>query len=644
MTLHPSLVDGSLQAGMGANLGENAAEMFVPFSIGEVEILHPLQADCFSYVTETVELTRGKKEHSRVLKTDVLILDQTGKVLVKIRESIGVPLREVHKKTVNGAEASGFSRLYYSYGWEKAPPAVMGAIGDHAGPMLLFDSGEALLDLYRERLGGEQTSDGQIISGQAVLVQPGEAFRYFGDDPYKQTYAINPREKGDFVQLLTHLLERKCAIRNICFAWPATRVDLANQTDVKDALERGVFAFLFLCQAVIQLKLESKVQLLYVYAAIAGESQPHNEAVAAFVNTVHLEHPKLVCKTLEVRQKGADQQQVLNAISAELQIGVQDGWVVRYEEQDRFIKKLAACAVDPGEAPASSEAVLRQRGVVLIRAAREASVSCLPSFWPKNTTQSWCSLGRSELSSASELKLQQMREAGAEVVYVRADVCRREDVSRLIGECKARFGEINGVIHSAGVLRDSLLRNKSADEMTAVFAPKIFGTLSLDELTSDQPLDFFVTFSSLAALAGNAGQCDYSFANHFMDSFAAEREHRRANGARYGRTLSINWSLWADGGMKLDQQTELYFKKTLGIAPLSAATGLDAFVTALASDRCQIAVLEGVQEKVEIAWGLKKKLPAPAAPASPAPASDDNSDPGGRSQRRASSVAARRVI
>ncbi|HEU4886753.1 MAG TPA: SDR family NAD(P)-dependent oxidoreductase, partial [Thermoanaerobaculia bacterium] len=119
------------------------------------------------------------------------------------------------------------------------------------------------------------------------------------------------------------------------------------------------------------------------------------------------------------------------------------------------------------------------------------------------------------------------------------------------------------------------------------------------------------------AVAGNAGQCDYSFANHFMDSFAAGRERLRANGTRSGKSLSINWSLWADGGMKLDEQTELFFRKTLGIKALSTATGLDAFVRSLASERTQFAVLEGIQEKVEVAWGLRKKAAPPIAPPGP---------------------------
>src|SRR5260370_18015581 len=79
--------------------------------------------------------------------------------------------------------------------------------------------------------------------------------------------------------------------------------------------------------------------------------------------------------------------------------------------------------------------------------------------------------------------------------------------------------------------------------------------------------------------------------------------------------------------MKLDEQTELYFKQTLGIRPLSAATGLEAFVRGLASEKSQFAVLQGVQEKVELAWGLRTTTPAPAAPASPASSTQSGTEP-----------------
>ena len=335
--------------------------------------------------------------------------------------------------------------------------------------------------------------------------------------------------------------------------------------------------------------------------------------MGGFVKALLLEQPKLLCKTLDVQHDRVEQ--MLDAVSAELHARMQDATAVRYEGQQRRITKLKAFDLEDAPAPSSSFLGLRENGVCLITGGAGGLGLLFAEFLVKERKARVVLTGRSTLSVERESRLQQLRESGAEIVYLPADVSSDEDVRNLVKESKSRFGAINGIIHAAGVTRDSLVRNKTPEEMSAVLAPKVFGTLHLDELTRDEDLDFFVTFSSLAAVTGNAGQCDYSFANHFMDSFAAERERLRAEGARAGKTLSVNWSIWADGGMKLDEQTARYFKKTMGIKPLSASAGLDAFVRGLASERCQFAVLEGDQEKVELAWGLRKKPEAPAVSA-----------------------------
>ena len=60
------------------------------------------------------------------------------------------------------------------------------------------------------------------------------------------------------------------------------------------------------------------------------------------------------------------------------------------------------------------------------------------------------------------------------------------------------------------------------------------------ELAGDE---LVVMFSSTAGVWGNAGQSDYAYANAVLDGKA-----RRRAGAG-GRTLTINWPLWRDGGM-----------------------------------------------------------------------------------------------
>ncbi|HYK02059.1 MAG TPA: SDR family NAD(P)-dependent oxidoreductase [Thermoanaerobaculia bacterium] len=587
MILPPSLLDGSLQAGMAAHLGGQVGEMFVPFSIGEVEILHPLQPNCFSYVTEV----KDDRKSSKVVKSNVLIVDEAGKILVRIRESVGVPLRELYEKP---AAADGVSRLYYSYDWEKAP--LVSETAKQPGPrsLLLFANDEALRDSYRARVGPNE---------QVILVRPGDGFEDTGDG----SYTVSPRSKDDFVRLLAALTEKGSVVENICFAWAA------GDQALEESLEKGVYSFLFLCQALIAQKLESTVQLLYLHTSGAGEVQPHNEAMRGFVNTLRLEHPKLLCKAIEVRRDS----DVVDAVLAELDARTQDATAILYEGQERSIRKLESFELEDA-APASGAAP-RENGVYLITGGAGGLGLIFAEYLAREHKARLVLTGRSALSAEREARLDELRKSGAEVLYLPADVSDREQVRSLIDECKSRFGAIHGVIHAAGVLRDSLIRNKTAEEMSAVLAPKVYGTLHLDELTKDEDLDFFVTFSSLAAVMGNAGQCDYSFANHFMDSFAAGREARRAAGARSGKTLSLDWSIWADGGMKVDAQTQLLFEKAAGIRVLSAATGLDAFVRGLASARTQFVVVEGIQERVELAWGLRKPAPAAAAPA-PSPA------------------------
>lgn len=612
MILHPSLVDGSLQAGMAAHIGGQAGEMLVPFSIGEVEILQPLQSNCFSYVTRATEddVRRGKS--SVIVKSNVLIVDEAGKVLVKIRDSVGVPLRGVHKQLAPGADVEGFSRLYYSYDWQKAPLAAETPKPSGPHSLVLFDAGETLRDLYSARL-----REAGANTDHVVLVRPGETF----EDAGNQSYTVNPRTKDGFKRLFESLIEKGCPIENICFAWPIGKADVHHEQRLEESLERGVYSFLFLCQSLTELKLETKAQLFYLYSRSKADAQPHNEAVSGFVNTLRVEYPRLLSKTLEIRQEHVGYEEILDALSTELHERTQDANVVRYEARERFIKRLKA--FDLGEAAGAAPSPangIRENGVYLIVGGAGGLGLIFAEFLAKEHKARVVLTGRSPLSAEREARLDELRKAGTEVLYVPGDVSDYEDVKRMIDECKSRFGAINGVIHAAGVLRDSLIRNKTPEEMSAVFAPKVYGTIHLDELTKDEDLDFFVTFSSLAAVGGNGGQCDYSFANYFMDSFVAARELRRAEGARSGKTLSLNWSIWADGGMKLDEQSELFFKKTLGISPLSAATGLDAFVRGLASEKSQFVVLEGIQEKVELAWGLRKKDAPPAAPPSPAPA------------------------
>ncbi|MES2824542.1 MAG: SDR family NAD(P)-dependent oxidoreductase [Pseudomonadota bacterium] len=593
--LHPSLVDGSFQAAMAARLAGTSGEMFVPYSLGEVEILHPLTENCFSYVVASPD---NKKENSKLSKMNVFILDEDGKVLVKVRDSVGVPLTDVHEKPAQHGDAEGFAKLYYSTVWENTPLDSVSLQQNSLDSILLFDINDTLRNLYQERLNYASNK-----SHLVVLVQPGNTFQNLGNG----TYEINPQVASDYTQLFDSLKQQQVGISKICYAWPADPVNY-KENSLTEALEKGVYSFLNLCQALIEQKLENKIQLLYLYLVKNDDLQPHNEAINGFAKILQVENPKLLCKTLEVQQLSLSLTAVVDEILAEFNPATQDDLTVRYAEQKRYVRKIKQFDLESSEHSSPSLGMgIKQNGVYLITGGAGGLGLIFAEFLAKEFKARLVLTGRSKLSQEQQEKLEALRQLGAEVLYVPTDVSNYDAVAQLIKETKSQFGEINGIIHSAGVLRDSYIRKKTREEMQAVFAPKIYGTVYLDELTKTDNLDFFVTFSSLAALAGNAGQSDYSFANHFMDSFAARRELLHAKGQRSGKALSINWSIWADGGMRLDEQTELFFKKNLGIKSLSIETGINAFIKGLNSTKTQVAVLEGVQEKIELAWGLRKK-------------------------------------
>ncbi|MBV9493621.1 MAG: SDR family NAD(P)-dependent oxidoreductase, partial [Acidobacteria bacterium] len=175
----------------------------------------------------------------------------------------------------------------------------------------------------------------------------------------------------------------------------------------------------------------------------------------------------------------------------------------------------------------------------------------------------------------------------------RMDVRDAEQVRELIASIRSEHGRLDGVIHGAGLLADGFLLDKTSAQFAAVLAPKVDGAHHLDEAIGDAPLDFFVLLSSVVGALGNAGQADYAAANGFLDQFAAHRNRQVAAGKKHGRTRSINWPLWAEGGMQLSAAFRAQLEKTIGMQPLPTALGMQAFHRSLALPHDQLVVIAG---------------------------------------------------
>ena len=76
-------------------------------------------------------------------------------------------------------------------------------------------------------------------------------------------------------------------------------------------------------------------------------------------------------------------------------------------------------------------------------------------------------------------------------------------VAQVLEEIRLWRKPLRGVFHAAGMLEDSILLNQSAERLLRVMAPKVDGGWILHEQTLDQPLDFFVLYSSATTYLGN---------------------------------------------------------------------------------------------------------------------------------------------
>ncbi len=110
--------------------------------------------------------------------------------------------------------------------------------------------------------------------------------------------------------------------------------------------------------------------------------------------------------------------------------------------------------------------------------------------------------------------------------------------------------------------------------------------LVLHRALDKTPLDFFILFSSAAAVLGSPRLGAYAAANAFLDALASARA---GSGSC---AVSINWGTWTEAGMAagLDATTLHSYSKG-GFGGMTTGQGLDALARLLSWPRANCAVL-----------------------------------------------------
>jgi acyl transferase domain-containing protein/acyl-CoA synthetase (AMP-forming)/AMP-acid ligase II/NAD(P)-dependent dehydrogenase (short-subunit alcohol dehydrogenase family)/acyl carrier protein len=198
----------------------------------------------------------------------------------------------------------------------------------------------------------------------------------------------------------------------------------------------------------------------------------------------------------------------------------------------------------------------------------------------RNGARSLVLLGRRMPGNYAEL-IRILESSGARVTFLQGDIADAEAWKNILPALEQCQPPIRGIVHAAGVIDDGVINQLDWARFEKVMAAKVRGAWNLHEFAEGRELDFLAFCSSVAALIGSAGQCNYIVANAFLDSLA---HYGRQSGVK---ATSINWGPWLEVGMAAQPETATRLEH-IGIHGTTPRSGVNAFASVLGTQPTQI--------------------------------------------------------
>lgn len=152
---------------------------------------------------------------------------------------------------------------------------------------------------------------------------------------------------------------------------------------------------------------------------------------------------------------------------------------------------------------------------------------------------------------------------GAEVAVLSADVADEARMQTVVSVAEMQFGAIDGVIHCAGDVAQSVVSipDLTIAELDSQFKAKVTGVNVIDKIIRQKDVDFCLLMSSLSSVLGGLGLAAYSAANAYMDAFV---QRKRNIGDK--RWIAVNWDGWDfDDGSDARQRYRHSMSPTHGV-------------------------------------------------------------------------------
>ncbi len=129
---------------------------------------------------------------------------------------------------------------------------------------------------------------------------------------------------------------------------------------------------------------------------------------------------------------------------------------------------------------------------------------------------------RANAEAAQEV-VEAIEALGGQAIAVQADVTNADDAKRLIQAAQKTYGKVDILVNNAGITRDTLLARMSEEDWSLVINTNLKGTFNCTKAAirpmMRQRYGRIINIASVAGLAGNPGQANYSAAKAGMVGF-----------------------------------------------------------------------------------------------------------------------------
>ncbi len=543
--LHPSLLDGALQASIGLMLEDfDGSHKSQPFALDNVQIFSacPMQ---FTTVVRSDSMDGG----GQLQKVNVDIVDDSGRLCVRFT-GFSSRLLLNDKSTVNNDLAV------------KAQPKVNANQVNKA-----LDQVETAGNTFASASSVDSLTGDLTLTPMWRAYQPqwcqswpllSESVLFIGEQLTQQEQSLLQFLQAYFPQL-KHLCLSDCGqnmtvaaselqvdiqqsieglgqFDHIFWLVPAADQEAFNANGIVVEQSRGVLAGYALSKALLALGygdgdlglsiLTQQARPLHYH----DHSHPAHASVHGFIGSLAKEFPKWKIRLLDLPEAGEWPLQQLLELPAD-----EKGNLKIYRHGSWYRQELL-----PVELAADDATLLRRAGVYLVLGGAGGAGSSISEYLLKRYGAKVIWLGRRPLDDAIRAKCEALQAFGPRPLYLSVDATDRQALAEAAAKVEKEFGPVNGIIHSALVMSGAALVDMDEQRFNAGLHAKLHTSVYVDEAFGHDQLDFTLLFSSIQAFEVTPKQSNYSAGTTFTDAYALALGQRLSSAVKV-----INWGYLA---------------------------------------------------------------------------------------------------